>query len=130
MSELPPASGPEPPTPTPPVRRTRNRAVDTVLGAIAWVVLLVVGAGSVFFSLLFGMATDSCSSESSCGEDLVWAGMLTVWVGTVVAVVVAAIGSAVCLTAKRYSFYWPIVGLLITIVCLLVGLELANAAGP
>lgn len=130
IPDTPPAFRGSPSTTTPRSRRERNDVVDGAIGAIAWVAFLVVGSCSVFFSLLFGMATDACFTGTACNEDLVLPAMIVVWAGTTVAFLVASVGTTVGRALGRYSFYWPIVAIGITIIGLIIGLNIADAAGP
>lgn len=129
MPQLPPAYVTPPPA-LKPVRRLRNGVVDAVLGVVSWLVFIVVSGGSVFFSFFFAMATDSCYGGRECDEDLVASGMFTVWAGVGAGFVIAIVGAIVCVATKRYSFYWPLIGLMFAVGGLFAGVQMADAGVP
>ena len=104
--------------------------VDIVLGSVLWALLLALGVGAVFLSLMFVMAGDSCYSSAGCpNEGLITSGMLVVWFGVAGAGVVALVGTIVSACLRRVFSYWPLIGIVIVIGCTAVGAILAARGG-
>ncbi len=125
-----PVLGPPPFAAGPRRRSAASWVVDIVVGGTLWAALSVVGMCAVYFSFFFAMAADACYSDAQCPQqDLIGVGMVTVWVGTAVALLVAFVGTLVSLLRKRYFWYWPLIGVPIVIAATWIGMELANRGG-
>lgn len=131
----PPAPHHAPPAPRPVPSAPRNEAgviVDVVLGSLLWVALLLCGAAAVFISFLFALAGSGCYSGRCAQDGLIVTAMITVWVGTGLAGVIALAGTITCICLRKYFSYWPLIGILVVILCTGVGVVLTDrgAAGP
>mgnify|MGYP001044975588 CR=1 FL=1 len=126
-----PWAAPPPQAPLPPRRSQTAVILDVVATVVGWGLLGLVVVGCLYFSLFFGMATDSCYTGDACREDLVGTAFITVWAGGALAVVVPLIGTIVCLIKKWYVFYWPLIGIGIMAAGMAIGVAIIDnvAAG-
>ena len=85
----------------------------------------IAAVGSLWFSLFFAMATDSCGEQ--CNYTALTAAYLVAWGGVAVAVVVAAAGIVVAAVRGRVMWIWPTLALLLIVAALLIGMLLANS---
>lgn len=121
---------PSPQPPSPPRRGQTAAIVDVVVTIVGWMGLGLVVAATLFYSVFFGMVTDSCFADSGCNEDLVGTAVATVWGGALAAIVVALAGSIVSLVGRRYCFYWPLIGIAITVAAFAIGLAAIDNVVP
>ena len=88
--------------PYPPVYRPRRHSVvDITITSIVSAVAGIAALGSLWFSLFFAMATDSCGEQ--CNYAALNAAYLVTWGGVAVAVIVAAAGNATPIKQSRVT---------------------------
>ncbi|MGB3605071.1 MAG: hypothetical protein WBA38_16165 [Gordonia sp. (in: high G+C Gram-positive bacteria)] len=119
--------------PAPPGRSPRSSTtvvIDVVIGTLAWLGLLGFGSLAVFYSFFFAMATDACFTGSDCREDLVGPAMMSIWVAVGLAWLTALIGTIVSTVRRRMFFYWPLIGLVITFIGVVIGMQIIEKVNP
>ena len=111
-------------------RPTGAVVADAVASCLLWIAFVIVSLIAVYFSFFFAMAGDSCFSDTDCPEQhLISTGMFTVWAGVAATGLLVLIGTIVSICKRWYAFYWPLLGIPLVIVCVYVGVELANRGG-
>ncbi|MGB6515353.1 MAG: hypothetical protein WBF57_20710 [Mycobacterium sp.] len=106
--------------PYPPVYRPRRHSVvDITITSIVSAVARIAALGSLWFSLFFAMATDSCGEQ--CNYAALSAAYLVTWGGVAVAVIVAAAGIIVAAVRGRMMWIWPTLALVLIAVALFIG---------
>lgn len=107
--------------------RTTNQTVDIVMTVVLLVVQGLAFMVSVYISLFFGMATDSCSGE--CNTAPLDAAFLITDGGGLLTLALAIIVSIVLLVRRHLAFWVPLVGIAIQIGLVIAGLYLASSVG-
>jgi hypothetical protein len=110
-----------------------TRSAGQVLDLVAtWSLLALQGVvlvGSVYVSLFFAMATDSCYDDRCNTDKLLWA--YVVADGGGIAVVAVATIAAIILTVRRRTAFWvPLVGLILQVFTFSLGMGLAGSVAP
>jgi hypothetical protein len=119
-------TSPYPPQPYAPPRAGNWRVMDWVLTTVVSA-LLLVGSGLVFyFSLFLAMATDSCFER--CREEYIGYAWAVTWGGIAVALKLTLVGVTVGAVRRRLMVVWPLLGIAIVVVSVVVGANLADAA--
>jgi hypothetical protein len=113
---------------TAPQSHQRSRT-DTVATIILFVVAAIAGALSVAYSFVFAMATDACSGHTCDTSALDWAYLVT-WGGIGVAAIVAIGGVIVAAARNRVMWVWPTAALVLIIVSVVIGAQLAASVTP
>jgi hypothetical protein len=119
------AQHPAAPTYPPVYRPRRHSVVDITITSILSAVAGITALGSLWFSLLFAMATDSCGKQ--CNYAALNAAYLVMWGGVAVAVIVAAAGTIVAAVRGRVMWIWPTLALGLIVAALVIGMLLANS---
>ena len=88
----------------------------------------VAGLFSLWYSLFFAMATDSCG-ENCNTTALDWAYVVT-WGGIATAAIVAILGTIVAAARGRLMWIWPTLALVLIVVAIVTGVLLANSVIP
>lgn len=88
----------------------------------------VAGLFSLWYSLFFGMATDSCGDNCNTTA-LGWAYVVT-WGGIATAALVAILGTIVAAARGRLMWIWPTLALVLIVVAIVTGVLLANSVIP
>jgi hypothetical protein len=101
---------------------------DTVATVILFVLAAIAGALSITYSFLFAMATDSCSDNCDTSA-LNWAYVVT-WGGVGLAAIVAVAGIIIAAGRKRVMWVWPTAALVLIIVAVVIGAQLAASVTP
>lgn len=110
--------------------QTNQRSTaDAVATVIMFVLASIAGALSVSFSFFFVMATDSCSGNNCDTSALDWAYLVT-WGGVGLAAAIAVGGIIIAAARKRVMWVWPTIALVLIIVAVVVGAQLANSVVP
>jgi hypothetical protein len=102
-------------------RPRRHSVVDITITSIVSAVAGIAALGSLWFSLFFAMASDSCGEQ--CNYTALTAAYLVAWGG----VAVAAAGIVVAAVRGRVMWIWPTLALLLIVAALLIGMLLANS---
>jgi hypothetical protein len=111
--------------PYPPVYRPRRHSVvDITITSIVSAVAGIAALGSLWFSLFFAMATDSCGEQ--CDYAALNAAYLVTWGGVGVAVLLGASGIIVAAVHGWMMWIWPTLALVLIVAALLIGMLLAN----
>ncbi|WAJ46536.1 hypothetical protein OK015_08790 [Mycobacterium sp. Aquia_216] len=113
---------------TAPQTNQRSKA-DTVATIILFVLAAIAGVLSVSYSFFFVMATDSCTGKNCDTSALDWAYAVT-WGGVGIAAIVAVGGIIIAAARKRIMWVWPTIALLLIIVAVAIGAQLANSVVP
>lgn len=101
---------------------------DTVATILLWIALVVVGGVGGFFSLFAVMATDRCGgSDDPCNYTTINAAFMVAWGGLALAAAVALGGTIWAASKKTTMFVWPLIGLVLVVVALVLGTALLNA---
>ena len=112
--------------PYPPVYRPRRHSVvDITITSIVSAVAGIAALGSLWFSLFFAMATDSCGEQ--CDYAALNAAYLVTWGGVGVAVLLGASGIIVAAVRGWMMWIWPTLALVLIVAALLIGMLLANS---
>jgi hypothetical protein len=110
--------------------QTNQRSTrDTVATVIMFVLASIAGVLSVSYSFFFVMATDSCTGHDCDTSALDWAYAVT-WGGVGVAALIAIGGIIIAAARKRVMWVWPTIALVLIIVAVAVGSQLANSVVP
>jgi hypothetical protein len=115
------------PSGRPPVRR--HSTADIVFTAVMCVLTAVAALGSVWFSLSFVMATDSCFADKCDTSRLMWAYLVT-WGGAGAAVLLAVVGTVIAANRATRMWVWPTLGLFLVIAALAGGAQVAASLIP
>jgi L-asparagine transporter-like permease len=109
-------------------RAKQRSSGDTIATVIMFVIAAIAGALSLSFSFFFAMATDACSDNCDTSA-LDWAYAVT-WGGVGIAAVTAVGGIISASARKRVMWVWPTAALVLIIVAVVTGAELANSVVP
>lgn len=114
------------PLPPPPHRQGRATGSDVLYTVAAWVILAVIAATALWFSLFFGFAADGCPTDGCPAvplniDELVYP---VTWGGIAVGLAVAALGPIVSLWRHRRMWIWPVVGIGIVIAAFAAGVAM------
>jgi hypothetical protein len=113
-----------PPKPAP----GRSHATDSAAAtSLLSVVTILAGCGSLFLSLIFAMAGDSCTSSPCGGDGVLGAAYLITWGGAGTAMWLTFSGITKASRAGRATWPWPAAGLALVIGTFIAGLLLANS---
>jgi cytochrome bd-type quinol oxidase subunit 2 len=102
----------------------RHSVVDITLTSILCVVATLAAIGTVGFSFLFVMATDSCNEH--CAYGALNAAYAVTWGGVGIAVLIAVAGVIFAAVRGWLMWIWPAFALLLILIALGVGLHLAD----
>ncbi|QKT07816.1 hypothetical protein HUN08_11920 [Gordonia sp. X0973] len=131
MNPVPPVpAGWAPATPIPAPKTSGARIADIVVTVLAFAALGIGCAFTLFFSLFFAMATDPCGSGTGCRENLVGWGMLAVWVGAGMGIIVAIGGTIFGAVRRKVMFCWPLIGIALAAAGFFLGLYLVDQVVP
>ena len=106
-------------------RQRRHSVVDITITSIVSAVAGIAALGSLWFSLFFAMATDSCGEQ--CDYAALNAAYLVTWGGVGVAVLLGASGIIVAAVRGWMMWIWPTLALVLIVAALLIGVLLANS---
>ncbi|MEZ0351054.1 hypothetical protein [Mycobacterium sp. pR1184] len=112
----------------PPQQKQRSTA-DTIATITMLVLAGIAGALTIMFSFFFAMATDACAGNRCDTSALDWAYVVT-WGGVGVAAVIAIGGVITAAARKRVMWVWPTTALILIIVAVVIGSQLANSVAP
>jgi hypothetical protein len=116
-----PAAAQLPPVPAP----KRRSPVDITITSVVFAIAVLAALGSLWLSLLFAMATDSC--EAQCNFGVLGAAYLVTWGGVSIAAIVAIVGTFVAVVRGKILWIWPTLGLALIVVSFVVGVTLADS---
>lgn len=106
---------------------SRARLVDAVCGGLLLVAFLAFTAlTAMFLPLGFAMASDPCAYENCSSQGHPGAAMITLWIGSALAVGTASIGYGTALARRRSTLLWPFLGFSVVVVSILIGVALAS----
>ncbi|HEY9314477.1 hypothetical protein [Williamsia sp.] len=105
--------------------RTTSQTVDYTMTVMLLVLQGLTFMASVYISLFFVMATDSCYGDCDTGP-LTTAYAVTDGGGLVV-MVSAIVASLVLLARRRLAFWVPLVGIGLQVVLLMAGVDIASS---
>jgi len=111
--------------PYPPAHRRRHSVVDITITSILSGVAALAALGSVWFSLFFVMATDSCGEQ--CSYNALTAAYVVTWGGVGFAVLVGASGVIVAAVRGWVMWVWPALALALIVTALAIGVHLADS---
>ncbi|CAM3089488.1 hypothetical protein DFJ75_3916 [Williamsia muralis] len=130
MTYGPPAMTYPHPTPIPAIPPRSPGLVADIIATLCLLALQVlVLVGSVYMSLFFVMATDSCYADRCDTDNLLWAYVVADG-GGVAAVVVSTIAATILMVRRRVAFWVPVVGLILQIFTFALGAGLASSVVP
>jgi hypothetical protein len=112
--------------PYPPAYQPRRHSVvDITITSILSAVAGLAALGSLWFSLFFAMATDSCGEQ--CDYPALNAAYLVTWGGVGAAVLIGAAGVIVAAVRGWKMWIWPLLALGLIVAALGIGLHLADS---
>lgn len=130
MTYVPPAMRYPCPTPVPAVPPRSPGLVADLIATLSLLALQgLVLVSSVYMSLFFAMATDSCYADRCDTNNLRWAYVVADG-GGVAVVVLSAIAASILMVRRRVAFWIPVVGLILQIFTFALGAGLAGSVGP
>lgn len=130
MTHVPPAMTYPYPTPVPAVPPRNPGLVADLIATLSLLALQgLVLVSSVYMSLFFAMATDSCYADRCDTNNLRWAYVVADG-GGVAVVVFSAIAASILMVRRRVAFWIPVVGLILQIFTFVLGAGLAGSVGP
>jgi hypothetical protein len=106
----------------------RRSQLDIVATVILFAIAAMAGLASLWYSLFFVMATDSCGTQCNTAA-LGWAYVVT-WGGIATAAMVAIVGIVVAAARGRVMWIWPTLALVLVVVGSVIGVLLANSVIP
>ncbi|GBG36682.1 hypothetical protein [Mycobacterium montefiorense] len=118
----------DPHVPQPPQHKQRSTG-DTIATVIMFVLAAIAGVLSISFSFFFVMATDPCSNNNCDTSALDWAYAVT-WGGVGVAALIAVGGIIIAASRKRLMWVWPTIALVLILVAVMIGAQLADSVVP
>jgi len=102
--------------------------VDLVLTPLLSGLLLFACIVGFYFSLFAGMATDGCGgTPDKCNDGLIGTAYVVAWGGIGLAVVVTIIGVVLAAIKRLPMWIWPVSGLVIFVVGMVIGGFVLNA---
>jgi hypothetical protein len=103
----------------------RHSVLDITITAIISAFAALAALGSLWFSMFFAMATDSCGEQ--CDDAALSAAYLVTWGGITLAVLVAASGIVIAAVRGWVMWIWPTLALGLIVGALGIGILLANS---
>lgn len=108
----------------PPSPRRRS-PIDIIVTAVMSAVAVLAAFGSLWYSLLFAMATDSCGTQ--CNDVVLASAYLVTWGGVATAGIGAIVGMVVAARHGWVMWVWPTLALCLIVASLVIGAYLASS---
>ncbi|KXP04578.1 hypothetical protein HWD35_12540 [Tsukamurella tyrosinosolvens] len=115
-------------TTEPAPRTQRSTAADTAASVVLWILFLGTAYVAAMFAGLYAMAADGCPPGPCAASDKAGAAILLQWAGIAAIVVGIGVVTVVRARRRRYTFYWPLAGIGLVVLCTVVTSSMANAA--
>jgi hypothetical protein len=109
-----------------PVHPLRRRSlIDIVITSVMSAFAVLAALGTLWYSLFFAMATDSCGTQ--CNDAVLGSAYLVTWGGVATAAVVAVAGIVIAAKRGWVMWVWPTVALGMIVAALVIGAYLASS---
>ncbi|MCV7258379.1 hypothetical protein [Mycobacterium shimoidei] len=113
-----------PPAPAVRAPRARRGPIDIIVTILMSIVAAMAALGSLWYSLLFTMATDSCGTQ--CNDAVLGLAYLVTWGGIAIAVTGGTAGIIISARRGRVMWIWPTLALGLVVLALVGGAWLSS----